>query len=142
MIHGIAPATQTDGCGTTTTEEATTTTEEATTTTEEATTTTEEATTTTEEATTTTEKATTTTEKATTTTQKATTTDAATTQPAVTTGDTGGEGNNAPPVNGQGSGAGLPSTGSNTSTLVVLGLFLTIGGLAMSTMTRRRSTTR
>jgi LPXTG-motif cell wall-anchored protein len=40
-----------------------------------------------------------------------------------------------------GSGAGLPETGSDTTSMMVLGLFLTIGGLAMLTMTRRRPVT-
>ena len=70
------------------------------------------------------------------------TTEPATTAPDTTTGDTGGEGNSSTPTSDAGSGAGLPSTGSDTSSLIVLGLFLTIGGVALTTMTRRRTATR
>ena len=65
-----------------------------------------------------------------------------TTSPDTTSPDTGGEGNSSEPTTSQGSGGGLPGTGSDNSSLVMLGAFMTVGGLAMATMSRRRSVTR
>ena len=68
------------------------------------------------------------------------TTSPATTVPDTTSPDTGGEGNSTTPTTDAGSGGGLPGTGSDNSSLVVLGAVLTIGGLAIATMSRRRIT--
>lgn len=59
-----------------------------------------------------------------------------------TTGDTGGEGNSSTPTSDAGSGGGLPEAGADNSSLVMLGAFMTIGGLAMAAMSRRRSAVR
>ena len=65
-----------------------------------------------------------------------------TSAPDTTTGDTGGEGNSSTPTSDAGSGGGLPEAGADNSSLVMLGAFLTIGGLAIATMSRRRPATR
>ncbi len=65
-----------------------------------------------------------------------------TTAPNTTTSDTGGEGNESIPSTSQGSGGNLPDTGSDGSSLVMLGAFMVVVGLAMATMSRRRSDVR